>query len=82
MRSTTSISPAEIVCIPLTEEQKRIEGHKKIAEHLLAAAANNFKAAIYLKAGEYSKANQCSDLAKQYVDLANEHRQRMPKYST
>jgi hypothetical protein len=58
--------------LSLTEKQKGIENHKKIADHLLAAAANHFKAATHLKEGNYEKAAQCAMSAREYLNLASE----------
>jgi len=71
MKATPKIIDVENMALTLTEKQRGIENHKKIADHLLAAAANHFKAATHLKAGDYEKAAQCATLAREYLELAN-----------
>ena len=72
MKTSSTVSTAENMALSITEKQKGIENHRKIADYLLAAAANHFKAAGHLKAGEYEKAAQCAMSAKEYLDLAAE----------
>jgi len=50
----------------------RIEKCKKMGDHLLAAAANHFKAAFYLKNGNHRKADEHITLAKDQLDLMSE----------
>jgi len=72
MGKITDIGDQENKNVSLTEKQRGIENHRKIADHLLAAAANHFKAATHLKAGEYEKAAECAISAKEYLTLASE----------
>jgi len=62
----------ENMSISLTEKQRRIENHKKIADHLHAASVNHFMAAVHLKEGDYEKAARCATMAKEYIDLASQ----------
>jgi hypothetical protein len=55
-----------------TESIKVIENHKKTASHLLAAATEHFKAANYLKLGNYEKAAESAMLAREYLNLASQ----------
>lgn len=58
----------------LHEKEKGIESHKEIADHLLAAAANHFKAATHLKEGNYEKAADCALIARDYLNQASNAR--------
>ena len=52
------------------EIEGRIEDHKKVAGHLMAAAAHHLKAATHLKDGNYSESDNHSLLAQEYINLA------------
>jgi len=53
-----------------SETDERIEDHKKVAGHLMAAAAHNLKAATHLKNGNRDQAEQHTLLAQEYLNLA------------
>jgi hypothetical protein len=52
--------------------EKEIENHKRIADHLLSAAASHFKVASYIRDGNHEKAAQFTMLAKDSLNLASE----------
>jgi hypothetical protein len=53
-----------------SEMEERIEDHKKVAGHLMAAAAHHLKAATHLKDGNYTESDNHSLLAQEYINLA------------
>lgn len=71
MTSVTSIKSENINSSPI-EGQNGIENHKKIAEHLIAAATHHFKAASHLQDGNHEKAASSAILAQEYFNLASE----------
>ena len=58
--------------MPDTENRNEMENHKNTASHLLAAATHHFKAANYLKKGDYEKASESAMLAQEYLNLAGQ----------
>jgi hypothetical protein len=72
METSKALVTADATELLSQPARNEIEHHKIIAEHLLAAAANHFKAAIHLKDGDHEKAAQCSFTAKEYLHRATE----------
>jgi len=72
MKTSKALITVEATKLPPQSTRNQIEHHKIIADHLLAAAANHFKAAIHLKDGNHEKAAQCSFVAKEYLHRATE----------
>ncbi len=58
--------------LPAIVYKKAIENHQNKAAQLMAAVTNHYKAASYLKQGNYGKAEQCAILAKEYLTFSNE----------
>ena len=72
MINTEAPINSENTCESPIESKRDIEHHKKTADHLLAAAVNHFKAINHLEEGNYKKAAQCTALAKESMQRANE----------
>jgi hypothetical protein len=56
---------------PISENQKGIDNHNRVANHLEEAAKNHRHAAKHHKDGNHEKAAQCTTLAQGHVSLAN-----------
>lgn len=72
MKNNEKISKTEREIVPMAENQKGIDNHKKAATHFEAAAKSHTDAATHHERGDHEKAAKSAVEAQSHSSLGNE----------